>query len=99
MKKLISFFLLLIMAVSACTPFAAAETTIEPDMKLTVSKPSFTANNPIIDGEDPVTGLPTGRCGNRLSALGCGIRQCNLPGAEPGHGQQQAAGIVYYRIP
>ena len=59
MKKLISFFLLLIMAVSACTPFAAAETTIEPDMKLTVSKPSFTANNPIIDGEDPVTGLPT----------------------------------------
>ena len=59
MKKLTALLLLVIMVFTACVPLAAAETTIEPDMKLKVSTPSFTANNPVIDGVDPVTGLPT----------------------------------------
>ena len=58
MKKLAALLILAVMVFTACVPLAAAETTIEPDMKLNVSKPSFTANNPVIDGEDPVTGLP-----------------------------------------
>ncbi len=59
MKKLTALFLLVVMVFTACVPLAAAETTIEPDMKLNVSKPSFTAVNPVIDGVDPVSGLPT----------------------------------------
>ena len=59
MKKLTALLLLVIMVFTACAPLAAAETAIEPDMKLKVSKPAFTANNPVIDGVDPVTGLPT----------------------------------------
>ena len=59
MKKLTALLLLAALVLTACVPMAAAETTIEPNMKLNVSKPSFTANNPVIDGEDPVTGLST----------------------------------------
>ncbi len=59
MRKLTVLFLLVMMFFTACVPLAAAETTIEPDMKLKVSKPSFTANNPIINNIDPVTGLPS----------------------------------------
>ena len=43
MKKLTALLLLVIMVFTTCAPLAAAETTIEPDMKLKVSTPSLTA--------------------------------------------------------
>lgn len=55
MKRLFALILFAAMLLSSA---ALAETTITPDMKLKVSKPSFTANNPVIEGEDPITGLP-----------------------------------------
>lgn len=55
MKRLIALILFVALALSSA---ALAETTISPDMNLKVSRPSFTDNNPVIDGEDPVTGLP-----------------------------------------
>ena len=57
MKKLIALLMLVIMGISSiCLAFA--DTTIQVDTDLTVNKPASTANNPVIEGEDPFTGLP-----------------------------------------
>lgn len=55
MKRLIALILFATLVFSSA---ALAETTIVPEMNKKVSKPSFTANNPVIEGEDPITGLP-----------------------------------------
>ena len=57
MKK--ALILLLALALTlGCFSLAAAETVIQPDLNLQVSKPSSTDNNPVIEGESPFTGLP-----------------------------------------
>lgn len=53
MKRLIALVLFAALLLSS----AALADTIKPSMDLTVAKPSFTANNPVIEGEDPITGL------------------------------------------
>ncbi len=58
MKRLLSI-LVLITILAGCMSASLAEgTTIKVDTKLKVSKPKNTANNPVIEGESPLTGLP-----------------------------------------
>jgi hypothetical protein len=57
MKKLFALLMLIVLAAgSVCLAFA--DTTIQVDPDLKVNKPASTANNPVIEGEDPFTGLP-----------------------------------------
>ena len=59
MKKLIALLLMVMMAV-ACLPAAYADTiawTQDDIENAAVQKPAFTGNNPVIEGEDPFTGL------------------------------------------
>ena len=59
MKKFLSVLLLAALLLGCLLPVSAlGETTIEPDMKMKVSKPANVANNPVIEGENPLTGLP-----------------------------------------
>ena len=58
MKRLLSI-LVLITILAGCLSVSLAEgTTIKVDTKMKVSKPKNTANNPVIEGESPLTGLP-----------------------------------------
>lgn len=59
MKKWIALILSLVLALGLFASAAGAETFIKPDMDMKVKKPASTANNPVIAGEDPYTGLPT----------------------------------------
>lgn len=57
MKK--AFTLLVALAlVLGIVSLSAAETIIQPNLDLKVKKPSSIANNPVMDGESPFTGLP-----------------------------------------
>ena len=60
MKRTIALILSAVLAFSGLITAAGAETTVTVDMDMKVSAPANTANNPVIDGEDPVTGLPAG---------------------------------------
>ena len=57
MKKLVALLMLVIMGISSIC-MACADTAIEVNTNLKVKKPASTANNPVIEGEDPFTGLP-----------------------------------------
>ena len=57
MKRMLIMLLALMMTLS-CFAMASAETVIQPDLKLKVKKPASIANNPVIEGESPFTGLP-----------------------------------------
>ena len=57
MKKALSLLLALALTLG-CASLAMAETVIQPDLDLKVKAPSSLANNPVIEGESPFTGLP-----------------------------------------
>ncbi len=60
MKRFFAFLMTAILLAISCFGAMAegAMTKIVPDMELKVSKPANTANNPVIEGENPFTGLP-----------------------------------------
>ena len=57
MKKLVALLMRVIMGISSIC-MACADTAIEMNTNLKDKKPASTANNPVIEGEDPFTGLP-----------------------------------------
>ena len=56
MKKLIMMVLAMILVV--CCSASLAETTIEGSLKTDIALKSVYEENPVVEGEDPVTGLP-----------------------------------------
>ncbi len=60
MKRTIALALCAALALSCLISTAGAEKTITANPDKVVATPASTANNPVIEGEDPITGLPAG---------------------------------------